>query len=75
MVPPPKRLVREDTPITATAAPDQSYSLANYSYRQGDDEKVEEDGLKESPKAQGINWVSERPKTVTQKSPERQPVK
>ena len=33
MVPPPKKLIREDMPVTATAAPDQSYSIANMSYR------------------------------------------
>jgi len=30
-VPPPKKRIGEDTPINATAAPDQSYSLVNYS--------------------------------------------
>ena len=50
MVPPPKRTIKEDTLVAETAAPDQSYSLANYSYRQGD-EKKKESSPETSPRA------------------------
>ena len=50
MVPPPKRLIKEDTPVTATAAPDQSYSIANMSYRQNEEEKRNQISREPSPK-------------------------
>ena len=50
MVPPPKRLIKEDTPVTETAAPDQSYSLVNYSHRQGENERRKESSPEASPR-------------------------